>query len=482
MYMPIVSSDVREKQDKTGQVVRGNFSRIGLIAIDAAVLMESESCNRARRCVRNRAALGDRRFIVMMACLNPRQRRKAREFAANFPDVEFQFVNQQDCRQTVGNAIDRFRKQHGDSLLAWEAKRRILFLSRRGGQAKKPEFVSRFTGGAGTTCGEWTRPVSYAADGTPQKGFMKAAVTGGFCPVGCPFCYLQAYQMDAMKVYLNLEDHQRELLSKYQRYAYPINYCEVSGFVEYDEFFTDPDGSGSLVQTVIDMCMDADVTPFLLTKIRFPDYLKFHGRVQVGISLMPEEVRQYMAPHGSPTDELLRSLGTAIAKGAVDPVVRLTTFWEHRDKYPELLRQCRDVLGTSGWRLTVDLMRFTPRTAQQIAARSPKAAAVFAAEIGAGGCDTNLSQLASQSRNEKKIRPPLERQQQVYSWLREELTLLGCKEIMLTPCKASPEELLPLVRDKTISAMPCACFGCSREGKIVKIDNLPIRKPVDSPA
>jgi len=36
---------------------------------------------------------------------------------------------------------------------------------------------------------------------------------------------------------------------------------------------------------------------------------------------------------------------------------------------------------------------------------------------------------------------------------------IGCGSVILTPCKGDPAELLPLVRQKIIPAMPCACFG-----------------------
>src|SRR5207302_269446 len=94
-------------------------------------------------------------------------------------------------------------------------------------------------------------------------------------------------------------------------FRYPINFGETSGLVEYDEWFSSVDGEGSIIQYVIDACAEADVCPFFLTKIRYPRYLRFHGKVQVGISLMPEPVRKWVAPHGSPADELLDSLAWA---------------------------------------------------------------------------------------------------------------------------------------------------------------------------
>lgn len=114
-------------------------------------------------------------------------------------------------------------------------------------------------------------------DGTVTKGFMKASMAVGFCPVECPYCYLNMPYTDGMDVALNWEDLAIELRKKWFRYKYPINFGETSGLVEYDEWFADEDGKDSMIQFVIDACREAEVTPFFLTKIRYPRYLRFEG-------------------------------------------------------------------------------------------------------------------------------------------------------------------------------------------------------------
>ena len=76
---------------------------------------------------------------------------------------------------TVGAAMSYLKAQQPDI-----TKDDVLFLVRR------VKFVGRFTAGAGTTCGEWTRVVS--AKGA--KGFFKASIAGGWCPARCGFCIL----------------------------------------------------------------------------------------------------------------------------------------------------------------------------------------------------------------------------------------------------------------------------------------------------
>ena len=399
----------------------------------------------------------------MMAVHNEGEESAAEEFKAG-PASElarFLTIRQRGHNETVSHAIELFRQQFQPDADPFTVKRQSLFLTRRGGKGK-PSFISPFLGGQGTTCGEWTRPMVRKPDGTIIKGFMKAAVAVGFCPVECPYCYLNMPYTDGMDVAMNWEDLADELRAKWRRYPYPINFGETSGLVEYDEWFANADGEGSIIQFVIDSCAAAEVTPFFLTKIRYPRYLRFKGKVQVGISLMPEPTREWLAPNGSPAEELLDSLAWSWSSGAVDPVIRLTVIWQQRELYPEFLELCRERLGTRGWRLTLDILRFTPTTASIIAKRYPEAASTFANEIEPEGGLT-LTGLARRAKNAdahvKKIRPPAERQAEIFTWFRERLNELQCSSVLLTPCKADPDELLPLARLKIISAMPCACYG-----------------------
>ena len=375
--------------------------------------------------------------------------------------ARYSVVRQKGHSETVGNGVNLFRQEFDSTADPFTAKRQSLYLTRRGGKGR-PNFVSPILGGATTTCGEWTRPMLRRPDGSIVKGFMKASVAVVFCPVECPYCYLNMPYADGMDVALNWEDLADELQMKWRLYPYPINFGETSGLVEYDEWFTEADGSGSLVQFVIDACAAAKVTPFFLTEVGYPQHLRFEGKVQVGISLMPEPVRQWLAPNGSPAEELLYSLERSWSAGAIDPVVRLTTIWQRRDLYADFLSMMHARLGTTGWRLTLDILRFTPVTASLIAKRYPEAAQTFAGEIVPDG-NATLAELAREARRSaghvKKIRPPAERQAEIFLWFRQRLDDLGCADVMLTPCKGDPDELAPLARLKIINSMPCACYG-----------------------
>jgi len=112
----------------------------------------------------------------------------------------------------------------------------------------------------------------------------------------------------------------------------------------------------------------------------------------------------------------------------------------------------------------LDILRFTPTTASIIAKRYPEAAVTFASEI-APDCRRTLGELAREAQggeeHVKKIRPPADRQAEIFIWFRQQLNDLGCKDVMLTPCKGDPDELTPLARLKIINSMPCACYGMS---------------------
>ena len=451
--------------DQTREIVRENLNRIRLITVAGPLLCNEPQASRVLRVLRTRKQWGIDRPLVMLAVHNDDEADAAERFQAGPIShlARFTVKRQDGHNQTVGNAVELFRNEFVADADPFTAKRQSLYLTNRGGTGKA-NFVSPFLGGQGTTCGEWTRPMVRNKDGTITKGFMKASVAVGFCPVECPYCYLNMPYTDGMDVALNWEDLATELRNKWFQYKYPINFGETSGLVEYDEWFSNEDGDGSMIQFVIDACNEAKVTPFFLTKIRYPRYLRFKGKVQVGISLMPESVRRWVAPNGSPSEELLESLAWAVEVGAIDPVIRMTAVWQQIDQYPDFLRLCRDRLGTTGWRLTLDILRFTPTTASIIAKRYPEAAEAFAREI-APEETTSLRELARQAKGSKehvkKIRPPADRQAEIFKWFREQLNELGCSDVMLTPCKGDPNELTPLARLKVINSMPCACYGVS---------------------
>lgn len=449
--------------DQSASVIRKNMARINLLTVAGPLLCHAAQANRVVRLLENRRSWGIEQPLVLLAVHSDNEEAAAEQFqlGAARDLARYIIIRQNGHNETVGHAIELFRQHFAPDADPFTAKRQSLYLTRRGGKGK-PNFVSPFIAGAGTTCGEWTRPMVRNSDGTVIKGFMKASVAVGFCPVECPYCYLNMPYTDGMDVALNWEDLAEELQMKWRWYQYPINFGETSGLVEYDEWFAEPDGTGSMIQFVIDACAAAEVTPFFLTKIRYPRYLQFHGKVQVGISLMPEPVREWLAPNGSPADELLDSLAWAWSAGAGDLVIRLTAIWQQKEVYPDFLKLVRDHLGTSGWRLTLDILRFTPVTASIIAKRYPHAAKTFASEIAPDG-DRTLGELAREAKggeeHVKKIRPPADRQAEIFMWFRQQLNDLGCKDVMLTPCKGDPDELAPLARLKVINAMPCACYG-----------------------
>jgi hypothetical protein len=465
-----MASAIRPIADQSAFVIRKNMAKIKLLTVAGPLLCHAAQANRVVQLLENRRSWGIERPLVMLVVHSDNEQVAAEQFQVGTAgDLgRFIIIRQKGHNETVSNAIDLFRQQIDPTADPFTAKRQSLYLTRRGGKGK-PNFISPFLDGAGTTCGEWTRPMVRNPDGTVIKGFMKASVAVGFCPVECPYCYLNMPYTDGMDVALNWEDLADELQKKWQWYQYPINFGETSGLVEYDEWFVEPDGTGSMVQFVIDACAEAEVTPFFLTKVRYPRYLRFYGKVQVGISLMPEPVRTWLAPNGSPADELLDSLAWAWSVGAVDPVIRLTVIWQQKEVYPEFLKLIRDRLGTHGWRLTLDILRFTPVTASIIAKRYPDPSAIFANEISPDGKKT-LDILARETKageeHVKKIRPPPDRQAEIFIWFRQQLNELGCKDIMLTPCKGDPNELAPLARLKVINAMPCACYGVSKTQKL----------------
>lgn len=106
----------------------------------------------------------------------------------------------------------------------------------------------------------------------------------------------------------------------------------------------------------------------------------------------------------------------------------------------------------------MDIPRFTPSTLRTIAKRYPDVEELFAGELDPSG-EHNLAQIASAAHGEKKARPPTERQAEIYRTLRTMLDELGCQAVPLTACKGDPQKLLPLVRDKTLRMMPCACYN-----------------------
>jgi len=450
-----MSTDV---QTRTSQIVRDNLARIRLLAVRGSLLTRPAERERVERVLHKYDAWGLPSPSVMVAAGNAAERQAAKQRG-------WETVSPEGKTTALGAAIDFYQKRFGRD---GDPKRHIVEFARRGGRGKA-NFIEPFTGGAGTTCGAWTPIVDHDTQGRPIRGFMKAVLANGFCPVACPFCYLQTYQLDAMTLYLNWDDLATQLREEWFGYDFPLNFSEVGGFVEYDRWFAAEDGEGSMVQFAIDVCAASETIPFFLTKIAYPRYLKFNGHVQVGISLMPEAIRQDHAPHGSPSDELLESLAWAWQAGAYDPTIRLFLLWERRALYPALLKRCRDLLGERDWRITLDIPRFTPSTAHRIAKRRPESAEVYAGELDPTG-QRDLQQLARDGWADKKVRPPVARQVDMYRWVREQLDALGCDRVSLTACKAEPDELAALVQEGVIHKMPCACHKARGVTQLVQLE------------
>lgn len=448
-----------------------NLARIKLITFPATLLYSDEAMRRLGRVLENRAAIvGDKPHLLLFAH-DDDEFAKAEWFQHTMLNkhpgwvASIEIMRQKGHNDASADAIRYLKRLQPDARM-FEIKRQLLVLSRRGGKGI-PHFIGPFTGGHGTTCATWTRKVSTDPDGKPLKGFVRAAVAVGFCPVECPFCYLLMVYTQSMDIALNWEDLHDELQKwgyKGAKYRYPINFGETSGMVEYDNWFSAADGEGSMVQYIIDACEEARVIPFFLTKQAYPDYLNYKGMVQVGISLSPEPVREWLSPYGSPAEVLLESLRKAVAKGAISPVIRLAIIWSQRDAYPPLLDKIaemfKDYKDDGGLRITADIIRFTPSTAAEIGRIYPEQARTLFAEANVPYTDDgDKLRVNTRATTDRKFRPEVEQQTEIYRWLRDELNARGLRGVDLTPCKGNPDELLPLVREGTIEAMPCACYA-----------------------
>ncbi len=477
--LPALTLIATDEQERSRALT--SLARIKLITFPAALLYSEAAMKRLGRVLANRASVVLDKPHLLLFAQDDAELAKAEWFRQvmmqKHPDwvASIEVMRQKGHNEAAATAI-RYLQQLEPAAKMFEIKRQLLVLSRRGGKGN-PHFIAPFTGGHDTTCATWTRKVGTDPAGKPLKGFVRAAVAVGFCPVECPFCYLLMTYTQSMDIALNWEDLRDELQRwGYQgaKYRYPINFGETSGMVEYDHWFSTPDGEGSMVQYIIDACEEARVMPFFLTKQAYPDYLKYNGMVQVGISLSPEPVRQWLSPHGSSAEVLLESLRNAVAKGAVSPVIRLAIIWSQREAYPPLLDRIaelfKDYNDDGGLRITADIIRFTPSTAAEIGRLYPEQARTLFAEANVPYTDDgDKLRVNTRAATDRKFRPEVEQQATIYRWLRDELNARGLRGVDLTPCKGNPDELLPLVREGTIEAMPCACYALNPVmGKLVR--------------
>lgn len=328
--LPAIERDAR----LTPNICTQRLDLVRLVAVDGPLLLEPEPRKRIMRLLNNYRRWNLEKPLVMLGVHNDDERNAADVFQAEATDLAtFNVVRQGRHNERLKNAVALYWQHIDQNARDHHLNRGILHLARRGGN-RQPRFIDRFTEGKGTTCNAWT----------PDGGFIQAGVAMGHCPVGCTVCYMQAAYREAMTVYLNLEDLESEL-GRWCGHPHPVNFSAKSGFMEYDQWFCGDDGEGSPVQFVIDACVRAQVMPYILTKIAFPRYLKFHGNVHLGVSLMPEAIRREIAPFGSPTEELLESLAWAMSEGAASAGIRLFVMSQFLDQYVPLLKLCRDSLG-----------------------------------------------------------------------------------------------------------------------------------------
>ena len=177
--------------DQSASIVRQNMARIKLFTVAGPLLCHPAQAHRIVQLLKNRQSWGLEQPLVMLAVHSEHEQTAAEQFQSGIARdlAQYVIVRQNGHNETVGHAIELFRKAFDPSADPFTAKRQSLYLTRRGGKGKA-NFVSPFLGGSGTTCGEWTRPMVRKADGSVIKDFMKASVAVGFCPVACPYCYL----------------------------------------------------------------------------------------------------------------------------------------------------------------------------------------------------------------------------------------------------------------------------------------------------
>ncbi len=313
--------------------------------------------------------------------------------------------------QDVGAALTHLRASRPGL-----SKTQVFFLSRRA------NFVSRFTAGAGTTCGTWTRVV----DTKGRKGFWKASVASGWCPARCDFCYLRpfmaafGYQGLALNVggFAQQVARERRIGSKLGRVPI-VNLGETGGLLEWAAHF----GAPEIVQAYLDVALEGGVTPYVLTKRAVPG-LRLSG-AHIGVSLNAASVLAEKSPGASSPGELLGFLADAKAQGA-STVIRWSPVIAERDaEYEELARDVHR-LGLGSGRFTVDLLRFSDGH------EATPAGFELRAHKWQEAAEVQLGHL----RRVREFFP----------------------DATITGCKLDPAAALGWVRQGVISAMPCACW------------------------
>lgn len=269
-------------------------------------------------------------------------------------EVWREYAHSQSPRRSVG-IVDSVSKRSEDMGLAVDLFKRksikkseILFLSRR------VNFISKFTSGAGTTCGEWTRPVNNAGD----KGFFKANPALGVCPVGCDFCYLRGVPFAVNSIALNVGEYADQVGRKRKvrgRSVLPkiINLSETGGPIEWAVQY----GLQDLIQAYTDATLDAGVIPYWLTK-KAIDVTRITG-AHVGISLNPWAVMSARSPNADCPNDLLGFLSAAKGQGSSTVIRWGPIIPGYEQEYDALAQKVHD-WGLGEGRVTVDLLRYSP--------------------------------------------------------------------------------------------------------------------------
>ena len=304
---------------------------------------------------------------------------------------------------------------------------------------RRSPFIGAFTGGHGTTCGQWT-PES--CDKTGQRaGFWKLSYTWGRCPGQCVYCYLRAVPgMDLLTVALNLEDMAPEF-ALLPDDVLVVNASELGDPVAVDRWFVGPSGEGSLVQDVMDMCAEQAVASFWLTKSTYPPYLHVEGRlVHAGVSVNAPEVSAVYEPGAEMPGARVTSLLWMVAGGAIDSVIRFGPFlWQYTHAYQNTVQALAQQTAGHVTRWTLDVPRFSPRMVGLLSEEGQEAL-LDGIEAGVG-----------------KHRWKVWMQNTVYASVRAWLDVAGANDVQVTACKADPNEAQTWCDAGYIVSGPCAC-------------------------
>jgi len=291
-------------------------------------------------------------------------------------------------------------------------KNEILFLSRR------VNFIGRFTAGAGTTCGEWTRPV----DSKGRKGFFKGNPAIGVCPVECDFCYLRGVPFNVNSLALNVGEYAEQVgrwrrVRNREELPKVINLAETGGPIEWAVEY----GLQEWIQALTDATLEADVIPYWLTK-RAIAGVDFKG-AHVGVSINPWYEMSTHSPGADSYGELIEFLARAGNSGA-STVVRLGPIFSDAD-----YRSVSDLMWDEGLdmgRITVDLLRYStshPHVPNHFQYRAHK-----------------------WQESPAQQRAHLEMVRNLFPYAR------------ITGCKLDPRHAVRWVREGLIEAFPCACW------------------------